>query len=314
MSNHHNTADTFFSLIKILGFDIEQAEQQYKVIFNAQTFTKPNVKAFEIIIHYLLNEIDSEYAQKVFRTCWPILIKEQQKEFKDVVFQWLNELHRKYDTNSTTSIKIPLIAKSLLISPNGNKLYELLFSLGQLILFNKLAQNSNLFIIPKLSIDFNKTKTLSKRQHQQLVLSSNVLKRRIKIELNEFDRLIQTYLKIKLIQKEYSDDKLNKIRELIDKRQELKSKLDEIQSQSNSNYFNEKSFEFNNYLSNIIKSLNLFNNINNLSNINEFIKLKQENNKLDSLKHKFDIPRLLLLKTNNIDNLLVNNSQLDLIR
>lgn len=135
--------------IQLFHFDFEYHEKNSKLVFNGSTFLKPNPKAFELIVHFLLTKIDPERANKAFSQCWPPILKEQMKECKDTMFNWLVELtspKQQKENNANSKfhallchIKFPSITKSLLTSPGGLKTCELLSSMSQYaILLNLL--------------------------------------------------------------------------------------------------------------------------------------------------------------------------------
>jgi len=150
--------------VQLLGFDLEQAEKSAKLTLNGATFSKPNPKAFEILVHFLLGQIDSERSQKAFSQCWPPILKEQQKEFRDTMFTWLTEITSPKQQKEITSpkqqkenaaiakfssmlghIKFPNITKSLLMTPGGLKICELLFALAQYVMLLRLLRLSKAY-------------------------------------------------------------------------------------------------------------------------------------------------------------------------
>ena len=143
------TSDIICTL-QLLGFDMQANEKKNKLVFNSIMFTKPNPKAFEVIIHFFFVQLDPERAQKMFSQCWPAILKEQQKEFKDLTYVWLFELTslknqsiKSQQQNSLLQhIKFPTITKSLLTTPGGYKICELLFALCQYILLSRLIKIS----------------------------------------------------------------------------------------------------------------------------------------------------------------------------
>ena len=150
--------NSILSTMQLFGFDIKSNEKEHKIQFNVNLFTRPNQKAFDVIVHFLLCQIDPDRGEKAFSQIWPILLKEQQKEFKDVIFNWLLELSQKSSgkQEKTSSInqlvqqyqnvlhliRFPMITKSLLMTPGGIKICELLFALCQYALIINLAKLS----------------------------------------------------------------------------------------------------------------------------------------------------------------------------
>lgn len=157
--------NSVLTTIQLFGLNLKSNEKDYKIQFNSTMFNRPNQKAFEVIVHFLLCQIDPEKAEKVFSQCWPIILKEQNKEFKDGVFNWLLEIAQKspnnykQEKNNQTSqliqqyqnllnfIRFPIITKSLLMTPGGLKVCELLFALSQYALIINLARLSNILKI-----------------------------------------------------------------------------------------------------------------------------------------------------------------------
>lgn len=150
--------NSILSTIQVCGFDTKSNEKEHKIQFNASLFTRPNQKAFDVIVHFLLCQIDPDRGEKSFAQIWPIVLKEQQKEFKDVIFNWLLELSQKSTgkqeklqqnnqlvqqyQNVLHLIRFPIITKSLLMTPGGIKICELLFALCQYALIINLARLS----------------------------------------------------------------------------------------------------------------------------------------------------------------------------
>ncbi|RMZ98139.1 HAUS augmin-like complex subunit 6, partial [Brachionus plicatilis] len=164
--------NSVLTTIQLFGFNIKSNEKEFKLQFNSNMFSRPNQKAFEVIVHFLLRQIDPDKAEKVFSQCWPIVLKEQNKEFKDVVFNWLLEITQKTTSKHEKQfpshqlilqyqhllsfIRFPIITKSLLMTPGGLKVCELFFALSQYTLIINLARliennKLNLRIPPKIS-------------------------------------------------------------------------------------------------------------------------------------------------------------------
>lgn len=166
-----------------LGFEQQAVGDKYNVTFGAQMFVKPNSKAFEVIVHFLLSQLDPERATRLFAQCWPPLCKETIKEFKDAIFSWLSELAPSVSasaasgsvkTTSTASvntasgnkqltsnslmanpyharllqlIRFPPVTKSLLAVPCGLKACELLYALVTYVILSKSIRLSEYFLL-----------------------------------------------------------------------------------------------------------------------------------------------------------------------
>lgn len=260
------------SAIQLFGFDVDYHEKQFKLALNSMTFCKPNPKAFEVIVHFLLTQLDPERAQKSFGQCWPPILKEQMKEFKDTMYHWLVEItsskQQKDNTNAKyqtllNNIKFPNITKSLLMTPGGLKICELLLSLAQHVLFLRLLRliesgKLNKRIWPKVSAyttplnialntnnsELNKqsisnAKFLSLKQLTQFEIQRNSLKHKIDYELSEFDHLLSNIINVRYQWQIFFEEKIDNIRVLIEKKakatQSLAKKKAKLGSQLNLN-------------------------------------------------------------------------------
>lgn len=238
-----------FSAIQLFGFDINHNEKQYKINLNSQTFSKPNPKAFEVIVHFLLTQLDGERAQKVFCQCWPPILIEQTKEFKDIMYNWLVELTSSKQQkeinkfhNMLCLIKFPNMTKSLLMSPGGLKICELLFALSQYVILLrllKLVENEkDKRILPKVSPfttpfssvlstnshELNKQSSSSsaqiftQKQLSKFEIQRNSLKHRVDFEISEFDYLLSNFIDVRSQWQQFFQEKTNNIRVLIEKK------------------------------------------------------------------------------------------------
>ncbi|CAF0987936.1 unnamed protein product [Brachionus calyciflorus] len=252
--------NSILSTIQICGFDIKSNEKEHKIQFNWSLFTRPNQKAFDVIVHFLLCQIDPEKAEKVFNQIWPVILKEQQKEFKDVVLNWLLEISQKSNSKLDKQnqpnqiiqqyqyvlhlIRFPIITKSLLMTPGGIKICELLFALCQYALIVNLARliesnKLNIRIPPKVSpftgsentkqpfSQVQSTNTnnpggisriVNQKQMANYEILINSLKRRVDLDLNEFHQFIFKLLEIRTKWQQNSLAKTNNIRALVDKK------------------------------------------------------------------------------------------------
>ena len=100
----------FFGL-QMLGFDLAANEKEYSIKLNAQTFAKPNQKAFDVLVHFLLCQLDAERGQRTFQHCWPSVLRDQQRDFKEAILVWLQEIASL--TNPSTGMTTSTSASSL---------------------------------------------------------------------------------------------------------------------------------------------------------------------------------------------------------
>jgi hypothetical protein len=133
-----------------------------------------------------------------------------------------NKPHFK-NQHSFQSVKIPPVAKSLLVSPSGLKLVELLFSLLQYVLLQRLLKHidtEKLFtrVWPKITLElkppFNSTSqnTIGKQnlQHKnsliksQFEIQADSLRRQIDVKFNELNQFAVKCMEMKTKWHEYS--------------------------------------------------------------------------------------------------------------
>ena len=234
-NKQHALTSSLFSGMQLLGFDMHIAELKAKIALNVNTFAKPNTKAFELVIHFLLSKLDADRANTVFCQCWPAVLPEQQKEFKEAVFVWLTELssankasqqQKSKHFNLLQHIKVPPITKSLLVSPTGLKVCELLFALVQYVVLSRLlrlidTEKSHLRVWPKVSLELKQPFSAHTPSSNQIPLSKNLgqkyanlklqldmqydsLRRQMDLQMDEMNQVTMRNLHIKAKLHDYS--------------------------------------------------------------------------------------------------------------
>ncbi|XP_033123992.1 mucin-17-like [Anneissia japonica] len=119
----------FFSNILLLGFEPGAMEAKYSIPFTKDMFAMPNKKAFEVVMYFLLTRLNPALAKERFRVCYPVCDKKQEQLFRRAVTNWLTEI-----TKDSGEAYLPRIAPSLLMSPSGDKFYNLLLHLSAHVL------------------------------------------------------------------------------------------------------------------------------------------------------------------------------------
>ena len=51
----------------------------------------------QVILHFLLTQLDPERAKTEFSMCWPCWDAKKEHQYRKCVFNWLTELHRDAD-------------------------------------------------------------------------------------------------------------------------------------------------------------------------------------------------------------------------
>jgi len=121
---------TFFSTLLILGFNVTASETQHKIGFKPDMFRVPCKKGAEVILHFLLTQLDPDRAKTEFSMCWPAWDAKKEHQYRKCVFNWLTELHRDADEG----VVVPRINTSTLTRAAGPALVTLLDRLGALVL------------------------------------------------------------------------------------------------------------------------------------------------------------------------------------
>lgn len=66
-------------------------------------FRNPNQKGMQILMHFLLNLLDPQKAEKVFKSCWPCYDANQSRLFRSSCYQWLSNLEKSGELNCTVT-------------------------------------------------------------------------------------------------------------------------------------------------------------------------------------------------------------------
>eukprot|EP00795_Rhopilema_esculentum_P006197 gene6197-11601_t len=126
--------NTFTNLL-LLGFRPDIYEAKHKCPFNRDAFVFPNKKAMEAVFHFLFTKLNPDVARDEFRNCWPILDKKHESAFRKVAAGWLNRIRKEsHDSH------LPRIVASVLMSPGGDKFYQLLFYFSSYVLKEELKK------------------------------------------------------------------------------------------------------------------------------------------------------------------------------
>ncbi|XP_067839554.1 HAUS augmin-like complex subunit 6 isoform X1 [Heptranchias perlo] len=110
-----------------------------RTVFGTDMFDKPNMEAFQIVVHYLFLQLDQTHANSLFRDCWPIYDKKMAACFRKVCFEWLKKVADEVGNS------FPQVVASLFLSPGGPKFINLMYHFAKYVLtnkFNEQAENS----------------------------------------------------------------------------------------------------------------------------------------------------------------------------
>mmetsp|Transcript_21705 Transcript_21705/g.30372 ORF Transcript_21705/g.30372 Transcript_21705/m.30372 type:complete len:719 (+) Transcript_21705:131-2287(+) len=122
----------FFTNLLLLGFDVNAEQKKHGIPFTSQMFKTPNSKAMEVVFYFLLIQLDPIKTAQDFKGIWPIHDKQQQREFKIKVLNYLTQL----ETSDGLGKGIPpnLAKASLIQTCSGERFYQLLFFFSTYVL------------------------------------------------------------------------------------------------------------------------------------------------------------------------------------
>ncbi|XP_076348233.1 HAUS augmin-like complex subunit 6 [Tachypleus tridentatus] len=93
-SSSSSRNQVFFTNLLLLGFDPVGMEKKHKICFKRDMFQLPNIRAFQVVSHFLFTKLDPQTSKDVFRTCWPTLDKKDEQEFRKACYNWLTKINR----------------------------------------------------------------------------------------------------------------------------------------------------------------------------------------------------------------------------
>ncbi|XP_060696009.1 HAUS augmin-like complex subunit 6 isoform X1 [Hemiscyllium ocellatum] len=110
-----------------------------RVVFSRDMFDKPNMEAFQVVMHFLFLQLDQNRANSLFRDCWPIYDKKSAASFRKVCFEWMKKIAEEVGND------FPQVTASLLLSPGGPKFSNLIYHFIKYVLmckFHEAAKDS----------------------------------------------------------------------------------------------------------------------------------------------------------------------------
>ncbi|XP_048475936.1 HAUS augmin-like complex subunit 6 [Rhincodon typus] len=110
-----------------------------RVVFGRDMFDKPNMEAFQVVVHFLFLQLDHNRTNSLFRDCWPIYDKKSAACFRKVCFEWMKKIADEVGNN------FPQVTASLFLSPGGPKFTNLMYHFIKYVLvckFHEAAKDS----------------------------------------------------------------------------------------------------------------------------------------------------------------------------
>lgn len=164
---------------------IYSPSEDFKRVFMKNMFAKSNKAAFQQVVYYLLNILDSEAVKKNI-TPLPLYTPNLEAQFRGEVMKFINDLSSRYEYAN-----IPVLLKSHLMSPGGFKFAKFILKLSQLVISIHLQKSkiNTIFLFP---IKCNKNSQITKicienvKQYTRYIESETLQKSH---ELEEYCRL-----------------------------------------------------------------------------------------------------------------------------
>jgi len=214
---------TFFSTLLILGFNVTASETQHKISFKPDMFKVPCKKGAEVILHFLLTQLDPDRAKTEFSMCWPAWDAKKEHQYRKCVFNWLTELHRDADEG----VVVPRINTSTLTRAAGPALITLLDRLGALVL-QRHIKGIDLVEAAKFSPTYNPARPhMAVAAAEALYLETKTLKQ----------KLVDTAQVTNLLRGEWQDNAksiTDNIQRLSNEKKALEAQLVELDSRQRS--------------------------------------------------------------------------------
>jgi len=143
----------FFRNLILLGFDPANEKKRHNVVFSPEMFKSPNVKAMEVVFYFIFSCLDPSSSKEYFRTCWPIVSKDQQRDFKKLLFAKLSEMEAKRLLPSN------IVQMSHLHTCSGERFCHLVWHLSERALRTVLERESPSYVLPHFEdISFSQIK------------------------------------------------------------------------------------------------------------------------------------------------------------
>ena len=138
-----NVSRTWFVMLRQVSFDQNKLKITHKVDLNEGMFRTANPRGLEIVIHFLLTKLDPCKSRERFKPCWPIQDKNEERQFRKLCIDWLNDLGEISPSLVFNSTRKPSV---ILLNPLGDKVYTFLFYFTYYVLMTLLQALSNKYV------------------------------------------------------------------------------------------------------------------------------------------------------------------------
>ncbi|KAL7275227.1 hypothetical protein RUND412_001842 [Rhizina undulata] len=129
------TVGLLLTNLRLLDYD-NTSDESFPITEEIFTSLKNKGKAFEQIAYHLFSTFDPEECALRLEGTWPIYEPAQSREFRNVIFKWLNDLKRTDHLGGNV-----LVRKTLLEDCCGERYEELLLALSTMVLRDQIEKN-----------------------------------------------------------------------------------------------------------------------------------------------------------------------------
>jgi hypothetical protein len=215
--------EIWFTNMLLLGFNPEKEEKKHKISFNKDMFKTSHKLGMEVVLHYLFTQLDPQQAYDEFRDCWPVHDKKQDQMFRKRCSNWVAAISKEEQSSG-----LPRIVAPLLLSPGGDKFYQLLLSLSthclQVACLKEAKPLKSSVFLPSSITD--KRVPLLKDVHQKATMLHIARQSQLVVQcLEVLSHLHKAW-------KDYAHDLISKYREDLQKKHELEKIHQNLTSKS----------------------------------------------------------------------------------
>ncbi|XP_022252812.1 uncharacterized protein LOC106468735 [Limulus polyphemus] len=203
----------FFTNLLLLGFDPVGMEKKHKISFKRDMFQLPNMRAFQVVSHFLFTKLDPQTSKDVFRTCWPAFDKKQEQEFRKACYNWLTKINRE-----DSEANFLRFGPSLFLSPGGDRFCDLYLAFSRYVLWKVLKTNST-------DKDLKCYPHISEKDKILLGVSVKFFKVSTQVVMQQFVKNQETAISLHRAWNAYAQQLVTKNRELKRRIQELEEKI-----------------------------------------------------------------------------------------
>ncbi|XP_055931015.1 HAUS augmin-like complex subunit 6 [Argiope bruennichi] len=185
MDVHAKQRELFFNNLLILEFDKSAVENEYRVKCDKDMFSLPNQKMFEVVTHFLFEKLN-EVSEKEYNLPWPLMDKEQRRQFQKTSVNYLSSIAQE------SNVKFPRVVLSVISTFGGDRFYELYLSFSSHVVEKNIRRNDNVSLILRPSISKHNSQDAVETLRIATMLSGEKLQEIQDFSLKSFELYLRT--------------------------------------------------------------------------------------------------------------------------